>query len=67
MEPVVVSVLAEVYAQRGVPADQLPYTDEFEGLYAEVTRRTGVPLSRAQFWRLIANARKRGVLPRVAR
>jgi len=64
---VVVSVLAEVYANRGVAADQLPYTDEFEDIYTEVTRRTGVPLTRAQLWRVIANARKRGVLPRVSR
>ncbi len=67
MKPnVIVPVLAEVYAHRGVAADQLPYTDVFEDMYEEVTRRTGEPLSRSEFWRIIVNARKRGALPRVS-
>jgi hypothetical protein len=67
MEPnVIVPILAEVHARRGVAADRLPYTDVFEDVYEEVTRRTGEPLSRAEFWRIIANARKRGALPRVS-
>lgn len=63
----VVTVLAEVYAERGVPADRLPYTEDFEAMFAEVVRRTGESLTRADFWRRLTDARKRGVLPRVAR
>jgi hypothetical protein len=62
-----VSVVADVYGRRGVPADQLPYTEDFEQLYAEVLRRTGAKASRAELWRLLANARKRGRLPRLRR
>jgi hypothetical protein len=43
----------------------LPYTEEFERLYEEVQRRAGGTLSRAEVWRLLANARKRGTLPRL--
>lgn len=63
----VVSVLADVYADRGVPADRLPYTDDFEAVFAELVRRTGEPLTRADCWQLLANARKRGALPRLSR
>jgi hypothetical protein len=61
------SALAECYRHQGVAADQLPYTQEFERLYEEVQRRTGAVLTRAAFWRLLANARKRGALPRLTR
>ena len=60
-------ILAEVYAEFGVATDQLPYTEEFESVYTEVTRRSGSPLTRAQLWRLLANERKRGRLARVRR
>jgi hypothetical protein len=63
----VLSALAECYRHQGVAADQLPYTEEFDQLHEEVQRRTGLALTRAEFWRLLANARKRGVLPRLAR
>lgn len=61
------STLAEVYAERGVPADQLPYTEQFEELYLDVLQRTGATLSRAEIWRELANARKRSRLPRLKR
>jgi hypothetical protein len=57
--------LTECYQRQGVATDQLPYTEEFERLYEEVQRRTGGTLSRAEVWRLLANARKRGALPRL--
>ena len=57
--------LAECYRHQGVATDQLPYTQEFERLYEEVQRRTVGILSRAEVWRLLANARKRGTLPRL--
>ena len=59
------STLADCYRQHGVTADQLPYTEEFERLYEDVQRRTNSTLSRSEFWRLLANARKRGALPRL--
>ncbi len=61
------SALADCYLQHGVAADQLPYTEEFEQLYEDVQRRTSSTLTRAEFWRLLANARKRGALPRLSR
>jgi hypothetical protein len=63
----VLAALVEVYRQQGVAADQLPYTEVFERLYSEVQRRTGTVLTRADCWRMLANARKRGVLPRLTR
>jgi hypothetical protein len=67
MNSVVVLVLAEVYARLSVPADQMPYTDFFEVIYSEVTLRSGESMSRAEFWKVLSNARKRGQLPRVGR
>ncbi len=61
------SVLAECYQRQGMAADQLPYTEEFEWLWEEVQRSTGAVLTQAEFWRLLANARKRGALPRLGR
>ena len=43
------SALAEAYSERGVAADQLPYTAEFDQLYEEVRRRTGATLTRSEF------------------
>ena len=61
------SALADCYRRQGVAADQLPYTEEFERLWEDVQGRTGTALTRATFWRLLANARKRGMLPRLTR
>ena len=61
------SLAAEVYNRHGVPADQLPYTEDFEQLYADFVRRSAANPGRAQFWRLLVNARKRGQLPRLKR
>jgi hypothetical protein len=58
--------LAECYRRQGVAADQLPYTDEFNRLYEAVLSQTGASLTRVEIWRLLANARKRGVLPGLA-
>lgn len=60
-------VVSDIYAKRGVAADQLPYTEEFEEQYAEVVRRTACGMTKSQFWRMLANARKRGALPRLKR
>lgn len=62
-QTVLLSTLAECYRRRGVAADRLPYTEEFERLYDEVQRKTGTALTRAELWRTLVNARKRGALP----
>lgn len=49
--------LLVLYTRHGVPVDQLRYTQEFVHLYCEVT---GAPLTRAKFWRVLANARNAG-------
>ncbi len=64
---VLLSALAHCYQEVGVAADQLPYTAEFERLHAEFEHRTAAGLTRAQLWRLLGNARKRSVLPRLTR
>jgi hypothetical protein len=61
------STVAECYREYGVAADLLPYTDQFENLWQEVLNRTGANMTRAEFWHILVNARKRGVLPRLVR
>ena len=63
----IVTALGHAYQERGIPADQLPYTEDFEDLYTDVLRRTGSMVSRAEFWRILANARNCGGLPRLRR
>ena len=63
----VVNSLVGVYKAIGVPADRLPYTDEFEALYLEFVMQIGEQFTRAECWFLLANARKRGLLPRLVR
>jgi hypothetical protein len=65
-QAVLVSVLAEEYERCGLAADRLPYTDKFEEMYENVITRTGSAIDRAEMWRLLANARKRGALPRLS-
>ncbi len=60
-------VLAEVYAEHGVSIDRLPYTAAFDTMFTEVTRKVGARMTKAEFWRLITNARKAGKLPKIAR
>ena len=67
VQPVLLSAIADCYSRQGVVADQLPYTPEFDQIWEEVHRRTGAVLTRAEFWRLLTNARKRRLLPRLAR
>lgn len=60
-------VLRELYQRSGKTADELPYTEEFELLYASFLRRTGLGMTRNSFWRLLANERKQGKLARKRR
>lgn len=60
-------VLAELYAGIGKTVDELPYTDDFERLYAAFTARTGRRLTRHEFWRVLSGARKARRLTRKRR
>jgi hypothetical protein len=55
------------YGTVGVPTDQLPYTPAFEELVGLVQELTGEEVEARECWRLLANARKRGLLPRLCR
>ncbi len=61
-------VLIDAYQRAGRTLDALPYSDAFEGLYAEVQRSLGeqTPSRKDAFHRL-HNLRKRSALPRLGR
>ncbi len=63
----VITAIITHYLAIGVPTDNLPYSPEFEDLYKNVLTSTGVSLPRSDCWRLLARARKRGLLPRLCR
>jgi hypothetical protein len=49
-----------------LPADHLPYTDQFEALFARFHAEAGVRLSRALFFCAVMGLRKQGKLRRFA-
>ena len=51
-------LLAELYEQTRRNRDDLPYTKEFDQLYAEFTGRTGLPLTQHEVWKALANLGK---------
>lgn len=60
-------VVAGLYARTRKTVDDLPYTDEFERIYAEFCERTGRDWTRHDVWRLLSNARKASRLTRKER
>lgn len=60
-------LIAEIYAESGATVDDLPYTDEFENLYAAFVRRSGRSISRHAFWRVLTGLRKASRLVRKRR
>ena len=53
----------ELLRQCPVPRDRLPYTPDFEALYAEFTIASGGRMiGRDVFWRLLSSAAKAGGL-----
>jgi hypothetical protein len=60
-------LVRELYTRSSRTVDDLPYTDEFDRLYAEFVARSGRRITQHDFWRAIANARKAGRLVRKAR
>lgn len=64
--PVRREALIDLYRQIGRTADDLPYTPEFERLYAGYCAAFGdAPPGRAEVWRHILTLRKAGRLPRL--
>ena len=60
-------VLVELYARVTRTVDDLPYTDEFELLHTEFIRRTGLTMTRHDFWRALSSQRKASQLVRKER
>lgn len=60
-------VIAELYTRTRKTVDDLPYTEEFERIYAEFCERTGRDWTRHDVWRLLSNARKASRLTRKER
>ena len=60
-------VLAQLYAECDTTCDDLPYTDDFQELYARFLVRTRVLLDQHGFWRALVKARKSGRLARKER
>lgn len=60
-------VLAELYRSTSRTRDDLPYTDEFEALYAQFIARTGRVISRHDLWTALASAGKASRLERKSR
>lgn len=65
MDNGVMGAVIESYVGIGVPTDRLPYTADFDRLYEAVVASTGCDITRAECWRLVTTARKRGKLPRL--
>lgn len=62
-----IDVLSELYAEVDCTLDDLPYTEEFERLYAQFLTRAGVSIERHYVWKALCNARKASKLIRKAR
>lgn len=73
-------LLINVYQKQGRTLDDLPYTDEFESLYAAMYgpdgrdaptpapgNQSGTPYSRAKVFHRLHNLRKAGKLPKLGR
>ena len=57
--------LIEVYKYVGRSLDDLPYTEEFEKLYAQVSSGDESQMGRHVVWRRLLRLRKTGRLPRL--
>lgn len=60
-------IIAELYAAANRTVDDLPYTDEFEAIFTEFCARTSRDMTRREFWKALANARKASHLIRKER
>lgn len=57
-----VNLAAALAAQCPMPLDRLPYTEEFEAIYAEFVAAVGADYSRHDCWWYLPDARKRGLV-----
>ncbi len=60
-------VLTDLYNASSRTRDDLPYTDEFDRLYAEFLIQTQRRLTRHEFWKALASAGKASRLDRKER
>ena len=60
-------ILAELYRRSNRTRDDLPFTEEFETLYAEFIAQTGRVISRHDLWTALASAGKASRLVRKKR
>lgn len=60
-------ILAELYKATKRTVDDLPYTEEFEGLYTAFIARSGLTMTRHDVWKALASARKASRLVRKQR
>jgi hypothetical protein len=67
LENAVKELLAELYRETRLTVDELPYTDEFERLYAAFIVRSGLTMTRHDVWKALAGCRKQSRLTRKER
>lgn len=60
-------LLGELYVRTAKTLDDLPYTDEFDTLYAAFINRSGLTMTRHDVWRALTNLRKTSRLARKKR
>ncbi|MCP4593471.1 MAG: hypothetical protein GY842_22265 [bacterium] len=60
-------IIVELYGAANRTVDDLPYSDEFEGMFRVFCARTGRDVTRHEFWKALANARKASRLVRKER
>ena len=60
-------ILAELYDETPLTVDDLPYTDDFETLYAAFIARSGRAMTRHEVWKALAGCRKASRLSRKRR
>lgn len=59
-----VALIDELYSEQPLVSDKLPYTEQFDRMFAEFHRRSGTTMSRALFFCAVMNIRKKGLLTR---
>ena len=57
-----VNLAASLAAEFPKPLDRLPYTEEFEAMYAKFVAMAGTSCSRHDCWWYLVDARKRGLV-----
>ena len=61
------ALVADLYSKVQRTVDDLPYTDEFEALYEQFIVRSGMSMTRHDFWKALAGCRKQSRLIRKRR